>query len=339
MSPTVKKLEVADLGDLETLVAENIEGIEPGLRVVDSRLFLGPVVINLVALDAGESLVLVALDFTADKGLLLRVIDAYSWCLEYPDTLRRLYPMANVSATRPPRILIIVERLTDTFVQRIKQLSVLELDCLEIRYLEVNGTSAVYFDLVERLRRAAPVEQVAPAAVEPAAPTTTPPAWMKPSADKVVQPSNGRMSFFAHAAKGTAPMSVEPVKSILVVDADPVVARLLEIILKGDGHRVTIARNGVEVLALLANQAFDLLLVDIQTPEIDGLALCHELERRHPEHAGRVMFMAGGAVEAETAEVLSPTRTPLLRKPLEVKEFRATVQQFFLAADSVRRRG
>src|SRR5438445_8405515 len=83
MRPTFKRLEVKDLGNLEKLVAENIEGIEPGLRVIDSRLVLGQAAIDLVALDARESLVLVALDFLADEGLLLRAMDAYSWCLEY----------------------------------------------------------------------------------------------------------------------------------------------------------------------------------------------------------------------------------------------------------------
>lgn len=131
---------------------------------------------------------------------------------------------------------------------------------------------------------------------------------------------------------------VKPVKSILVVDDDPMVATLLEDILRGDGHRVTTARTGVEALALLTSQAFDLLLIDVRMPELAGPALYRELERRHPEHTRRVMFMTGGAVGVKTAELLSTVRTPLLRKPLEVKEFRATVQRFFLAADSFRRR-
>src|SRR3989442_9955484 len=154
MRPTFRKLEVKDIGSLEQLVAENVEGIEPGLKVVDSRLLLGQAAIDLVGLDLKGSLVLIALDFSAHEGLLLRVMDAYSWCLEYPDTIRRLYPMAQVSPSRPPRILFIVERLTDSFVRRIKQLSFLEIDCIEFRHLEVNGASALYFDLVQRLRRA-----------------------------------------------------------------------------------------------------------------------------------------------------------------------------------------
>jgi len=201
MKPTFKKLEVPDLSNLEKLVAENIEGIEPGLRVIDARLCLGQAAIDLVALDARKALVLVALDFAADEGLLLRVMDAYSWCREYPDTLRRLYPMANVSATRPPRILFIVERVTDAFVRRIKQLSFLEIDCLEFRHLEVNGASAVYFDLVERLRRAAPVEPLSdderviittpvrtPTRIE-AEPPVVQPTWRPVAEPPPVQPS------------------------------------------------------------------------------------------------------------------------------------------------------
>src|SRR5438094_753003 len=195
MRPTFKRLEVKDLGNLEKLVADNIEGIEPGLRVVDSRLVLGQAAIDLVALDASESLVLIALDFMADEGLLLRAMDAYSWCLEYPDTLRRLYPMANVSFARPPRILFIVERLTDAFVRRIKHLSFLEIDCLEFRHLEVNGASAVYFDLVERLRRAAPIEPAPDERVIQTTPVRTPqridpePLIVRPAPPVVAEPT------------------------------------------------------------------------------------------------------------------------------------------------------
>jgi len=124
MRPTFRKLEVKDIGNLERLVADNIEGVEPGIKVVDSRLVLGQAAIDLVGLDSKGSLVLIALDFSADDGLLLRVMDAYSWCLEYPDTLRRFYPMAQATS-RPPRILFIVEKMTDAFMRRVKQLSFL----------------------------------------------------------------------------------------------------------------------------------------------------------------------------------------------------------------------
>lgn len=208
MRPTFKKLEVKDIGDLEKLVAENVEGIESGLKVIDSRLLLGNAAIDLVGLDAKGSLVLIALDFTADEGLLLRVMDACSWCLEYPDTFRRLYPMAQISPGRPPRILFIVERLTDSFMRRVKQLSFLEIDCLEFRHLEVNGASALYFDLVQRLRRseaaeaAADSEGQAPQAV----PVVEPPRPVVEPAHPVIEP--------------TRPV-VEPVRPVLTEPPAP----------------------------------------------------------------------------------------------------------------------
>jgi len=173
MRPTFRKLEVKDIGNLEQLVAENVEGVEPGLKIVDSRLLLGQAAIDLVGLDSKGSLVLIALDFSADERLLLRVMDAYSWCLEYPDALRRLYPMAQASS-RPPRILFIVEKkMTDAFLRRIKQLSFLEIDCFEFRHLEVNGASVAYFDLVERIRKIVEStgDTLPPAASAPTAPT------------------------------------------------------------------------------------------------------------------------------------------------------------------------
>jgi hypothetical protein len=225
MRPTFKKLEVKDIGTLERLVAENVDGIEHGLKVVDSRLLLGQAAIDLVGLDAGGSLALIALDFTADEGLLLRVMDAYSWCLEYPDTLRRLYPMAQSSGSRPPRILFVAERLTDAFLRRIKQLSFLEIDCFEFRHLQVNGESVVYFDHVERLRKSigeAP-KPVAESSVEPlpAAPVVKAlePRVELPVEPRVVPP-------VVRVESRVAPRVEPPVEPLVTPRVEPPVARV-----------------------------------------------------------------------------------------------------------------
>lgn len=151
MGRTFRKLEVRDLRDLEKLVTESAEAIEPGLRIVDSCLRLGHARIDLVGLDVKETLALTVLGFTANEEMLLRALEAYSWCLEYPETVRRLYPAARPG--RPPRVIFIAERLSDSFIRKVRQLSCPELDCLTFLHLEVDGASAVYFDPVERVRR------------------------------------------------------------------------------------------------------------------------------------------------------------------------------------------
>ena len=187
MRPTFRKVEVKEISHLERLVVENADGVEAGMMIVDSRLLLGQTSIDLVGLDGKGSLVLIALDFTADDALLLRVMDAYAWCVEYPDTLRRLYPMAKASS-RPPRILFIVEKTTDAFLRRIKQLSLLEIDCFEFRHLEVNGSPVVYFDLVERLRKSIVETKVEGPAPAPAGPAKTVEARVKPRTAPRIEP-------------------------------------------------------------------------------------------------------------------------------------------------------
>src|SRR5690349_16553264 len=165
MKLVVRKLEIPDLGQLQSLVIEHLDSIEPGLTVLDSRLLLGHANVDIVALDAEGALVLVTAGFTADEDMLLKAVEAYSWCLEYPDAIRRLYPSVDVSAARPPRLMFIVERLPDAFHRKIKQLGFSEVDCVEFRHLDINGTPAVYFDTLARLRRGSALAEFQPAPI------------------------------------------------------------------------------------------------------------------------------------------------------------------------------
>ena len=165
MRLVVRKLEIPDLGQLQSLVIEHLDGIEPGLTVLDSRLLLGHATVDIVALDADGALVLVTAGFAADEEMLLKAVEAYSWCLEYPDAIRRLYPSVEVSAARPPRLMFVVERMPDAFHRKIKQLGFSEVDCVEFRHLDVSGTPAAYFDTIARLRRGTTLAEFQPAPI------------------------------------------------------------------------------------------------------------------------------------------------------------------------------
>jgi hypothetical protein len=162
MGLTARKREVRNLRDLEGLITENADSIEPGLRFIDTYVLLGTAPIDLVGLDAGGTLVLTAIGFTANEQMLLRALEAYAWCLEYPETVRRLYPSARIAA---PRVIFVAERFPDSFLPKARQVSFPQLDCLTFLHLELGDTAAVYFDAVERIRRPA---------VEPASPGPEP---------------------------------------------------------------------------------------------------------------------------------------------------------------------
>ena len=64
---------------------------------------------------------------------------------------------------------------------------------------------------------------------------------------------------------------------ILVVEDEPQMASLLLQALVEDGHAVTTAQNGREGLSLAETNAFDLLVIDVMLPGIDGLTLTRKL--------------------------------------------------------------
>jgi hypothetical protein len=119
------------------------------------------------------ALVLGAVGFSANEEMLLKAVEAYSWCLEYPEALVRLYPSCQVSEDRPPRLLFVVERMPDAFHRKIKQLGFPEVDCVEFRHLEFDGVPAVYFESLLRLRRHVAASTTA-RQPETAAPSTGP---------------------------------------------------------------------------------------------------------------------------------------------------------------------
>jgi hypothetical protein len=148
MKLTFKRREVKDLQHLSTLVAENVEAIEPGLKILASNLNLGRTSIEIAALDSSNTPVLITLGITADDTMLVRALEAYAWCLEYPESLERLAP-ATVQLTQPPRMVFVAERLLEAFVRKMRLLRFNAVECFEYRYVESSGTTGFYLDRVD----------------------------------------------------------------------------------------------------------------------------------------------------------------------------------------------
>ena len=68
--------------------------------------------------------------------------------------------------------------------------------------------------------------------------------------------------------------------NVLVVEDDPSLRELLEIILEGEGLEVDTAANGKEALERLDSRSPALILLDMSMPVMDGWQFCRELDRR-----------------------------------------------------------
>jgi two-component system response regulator AtoC len=89
-------------------------------------------------------------------------------------------------------------------------------------------------------------------------------------------------------------------RQILVVDDEPKMRRVLEIMLQKLGHRVFGAGNGREALDLFAGNAIDLVIADLRMPEMDGIELLSTLRARGFE-VPVLVVTAHGTVETAVA--------------------------------------
>ena len=67
-------------------------------------------------------------------------------------------------------------------------------------------------------------------------------------------------------------------KRILVVDDDENILNLERTILEQKGFEVTGAQGGAEALKILADATFDLVLLDVMMPEVDGFTVCRKIK-------------------------------------------------------------
>jgi len=149
MKLTFKKQEVKHLAHLQALVTEHAEAIEPGFRVLAHSLNLGRSTVDLAGLDTRQTPVLIALGFVADDQMLFRMLEAYAWCLEYPESVRRLVPAENGPGRWPPRVVFVGERVLESFQRKIGLLKFPAVACFEFRCVEVNGETGFYLDPVD----------------------------------------------------------------------------------------------------------------------------------------------------------------------------------------------
>lgn len=67
---------------------------------------------------------------------------------------------------------------------------------------------------------------------------------------------------------------------ILIVEDDPSIQALLHDFIKEAGHNIVLAADGVEALAKYSEQPFDLVLLDIMLPKIDGYGVCEVIRQK-----------------------------------------------------------
>jgi PAS domain S-box-containing protein len=119
--------------------------------------------------------------------------------------------------------------------------------------------------------------------------------------------------------------------SILLAEDHPVNQQLMLNLLQKWGHRVTLANNGYEALEWAARQDFDLILMDIQMPLMDGLEATRQLRQREATGAGRktpIYALTAAAMTEDQQRGMEAGVDGYLTKPIQQKHLLEVLAQF-----------
>ncbi|HEV8075136.1 MAG TPA: response regulator [Candidatus Acidoferrum sp.] len=113
---------------------------------------------------------------------------------------------------------------------------------------------------------------------------------------------------------------------VLVVEDEPTVGGLIADVLRDEGMRVDVLRDGESALDRAEQEEYDLVICDLKMPGMDGQKFFQSLGKRRNPLQGRVLFVTGDVVAPRTQEFLERHRLPYVAKPFRVDELSRAVR-------------
>ncbi len=110
---------------------------------------------------------------------------------------------------------------------------------------------------------------------------------------------------------------------ILLADDEQAIQTLLSYPLQKDGYEVVRASDGREALARFSEQAFDLVVLDVMMPRMDGLEVCRRLRARS---SVPIIMLTAKAEEIDKVLGLELGADDYITKPFSMREFRSRVK-------------
>ncbi len=113
-------------------------------------------------------------------------------------------------------------------------------------------------------------------------------------------------------------------EKILVADDEQSMREFLDIMLKKEGYKVFLASNGEEVLKLAERDIFDLILMDIRMPKLDGISVLKKVKTLSPE---TIVIMITAYASADTAiKAMKDGAYDYVTKPFKVDEIKLIIK-------------
>ena len=139
----------------------------------------------------------------------------------------------------------------------------------------------------------------------------------------------------AEQPKPSEPVVEEPEKvvkaKILVVDDEKVIRDLVKRVLATEGYEVDTVDNATDALKKIEGKRYNLLLIDIKMPGMDGVELYKRIQKIAKSLARRVIFITGDIMGADTEKFLSETKVAHIDKPFDAEQLSREVRRALTA--------
>ena len=117
---------------------------------------------------------------------------------------------------------------------------------------------------------------------------------------------------------------------LLLAEDNAVNQKLALQMLRKMGYRADIAGNGLEVLEALERQPYDIVLMDVQMPELDGLETTRRIRAQAAQGGAqpRIIAMTANAMQGDREQCLDAGMDDYISKPIQVKELQAALERW-----------
>lgn len=116
----------------------------------------------------------------------------------------------------------------------------------------------------------------------------------------------------------------------LLAEDDPIGRELMRKIATRLGHQMDVVNDGLQALALAASSPYDLILLDVSMPVMDGYACARKIRQGGGPNAAAVLVAVTGHVqEHDRRQAFEAGLTDHLPKPVRIEEMRALILRHF----------
>jgi DNA-binding response OmpR family regulator len=123
-------------------------------------------------------------------------------------------------------------------------------------------------------------------------------------------------------------------RTILVIEDDPDIAQLMQLHLRDTGYEVDMAQDGSAGLQQALGKSYDLVILDLMLPGIDGLEVCRKL--RGASKYSLVLMVTAKSTELDRVLGLEVGADDYITKPFSILELLARVKALFRRMDALR---